>query len=95
MTGILASIFCVIGFGGNFLAGFTIEYVGRVRQIGGFANLRKILESLKLTMQLGTGLLGCTVCLTILCVLTKKYAGTDNRSGNVAATVFTYLLHLM
>ncbi|OAL28312.1 hypothetical protein AYO22_03018 [Fonsecaea multimorphosa] len=38
------------------------------------------------------GLASCMVTLVLLCVLTKKYAGTTNRGGNIAAAVLTFLL---
>ncbi|KAK5058471.1 hypothetical protein LTR69_006876 [Exophiala sideris] len=42
--------------------------------------------------QIATGLAMLLVLLVLLCVTTKLYAGTDNKSGKTAAAVFTFLM---
>jgi len=87
---IIASVWCVFNGIGNLIGGLLGDYVGRKRQMGKL--WPKFAEGFLTGGVLVCGLTVLACILIVLCVTTKLFAGTSNRSGNVTAAVFTFFL---
>jgi MFS family permease len=91
MAGIFGSIWSVLNGTGNFCGGMLGDYVGRKKLVGKSPKLDRVYIVLTLTL-LAVSLVILDCMLIVLCTTTYLYSGTDNKAGNTAAAVFTFLM---
>lgn len=89
MIGILGAVWTVLNGTCNFIGGVVVDRTGRVRLLG---RSLQVSRGVSADLRTVTGYTLCTIVLTLLCVLTELYGGTDNKAGNAAAAAFTFLL---
>jgi MFS family permease len=88
---IFSGVWTFFNGAGNLLGGIIGDYVGRKKQMGQSICVEPLYKG-DANLAAAVGLVVLDILLTVLCVTTKLYTGTDNRSGKVAAAVFTFLL---